>query len=216
MFACLFSPDFPVQAALRLEPEDTREVLKQSPIVILEGPASLPRVMSMNEPARLSGIEINMTKLQVETCGRVISRKRAAANENAAQAALLDCATRFSPRVESTAPGTVILDLAGTEKLFGRMQTLIQKIALQAAAFGFELNIAVAANPDTAFFAARGFTGATMIPAGEEAERLGSLPVDVLSTSTEMLEILDSWGIRNFHGLALLPPVPLVERLGQQ
>jgi protein ImuB len=216
MFACLFAPDFPVQAVLRLEPEDTREVLKQSPIVILEGPASLPRVMSMNEPARLAGVEINMAKLQVETCGRVISRKRSSANENAAQAALLDCAARFSPRVESTAPGTVILDLAGTEKLFGRMQALIQKIALQAAELGFELNIAVAANPDTAFFAARGFTGTTMIPAGEEAERLGSLPIDVLATTQEMLEIMDSWGIRNFHGLALLPPVPLVERLGQQ
>ena len=51
MFACMFAPDFPVQAALRLEPEETREVLKQSPIAILDGPASLPRVMATNEPA---------------------------------------------------------------------------------------------------------------------------------------------------------------------
>jgi hypothetical protein len=32
MFACLLIPDFPVQAALRLEPKDTREALRQSPI----------------------------------------------------------------------------------------------------------------------------------------------------------------------------------------
>lgn len=215
MFACLFVPDFPVQAALRLEPEDTREVLKQSPIAILEGPASLPRVMAANEPARLAGIELQMTRLQAQTCARAWLRKRSLANENAAQAALLDCATSFSPRVESTAPGTVILDLAGTEKLFGRVHGLAQKMATHAATFGFDLNIAIAANPDTAFYAARGFTGITMIPAGEEAERLSSLPVDVLSTSQEMLEIMDSWGIRNFHALALLPPVPVVERLGQ-
>ena len=216
MFACLFAPDFPVQAVLRLEPEDTREVLKQSPIAILDGPASLPRVVAMNEVARLAGIEMNMTKLQVETCGRVTSRKRSPANEDTAQAALLDCAARFSPRVESTAPGTVILDLAGTEKLFGRAQLLAQKIALQAAEFGFDLNISVAANPDSAFYAARGFAGITIISIGEEAERLASLPTDVLSTSPEMLGILDSWGIRNFHALALLPPVPVVERLGQE
>src|SRR5579864_4417032 len=215
MFACLFAPDFSVQAALRLEPEDRREVLKQSPIAILEGPASLPRVMAGNEPARLAGIEMDMTRLQVETCGRVWLRKRSQANEDAAQMALLDCATSFSPRVESTAPGTVILDLAGTEKLFGRAQALAQKIAMRAAEFGFDLNVAIAGNPDTAFYAARGFTGITIVPAGEEAERLASLPVDVLSTSPEMLELLDSWGIRNFHALALLPPVPLVERLGQ-
>lgn len=65
MFACLFVPDFSVQAALRLEPEDSREVLKQSRIAILDGPASLPRVVAMNAPARLAGIEMNMTKLQV-------------------------------------------------------------------------------------------------------------------------------------------------------
>lgn len=215
MFACLFIPDFPVQAVLRVEPEDTREVLKHSPIAILDGPASLPRVVAMNEPARLAGIEMEMTKLQVETCGRVWLRKRSHASEDAAQAALLDCATRFSPRVESTAPGTVMLDLTGTEKLFGRTQVLAQKIALQSGEVGFELNVAIAANPDSAFYAARGFTGITIIPAGEEAERLSSLPVDVLSTTPEILDILDSWGIRNFHALAMLPPVPLVERLGQ-
>ena len=219
MFACLFAPDFPVQAALRLEPEDTREVLKQSPIAILDGPASLPRVMGMNEVARLAGIEMDMTKVQVETCGRVWVRKRSAANENAAQKALLDCATSFSPRVESTVPGTVMLDLAGTEKLFGHAQALARKIALHAGEFGLDVNVAIASNPDTAYYAARGFTGITIIPAGEEAERLGSLPVDVLSTSPEMLpmmEALDSWGIRNLRSLVLLPPVPVVERLGQQ
>ena len=218
MFACMFAPDFSVQAALRLEPEDTREVLKQFPIAILDGPASLPRVMAMNEPARLAGIEMDMTKLQAETCGRIWLRKRSPANETAAQNALLDCATGFSPRVESTAPGTVILDLAGTEKLFGRAQAIAQKIVSRAVEFGFDLNVAIASNPDTAFYAARGFTGITIIPVGEEAERLGSLPVDVLSISPEMLgllEILDSWGIRNFRALALLPPVPVVERLGQ-
>src|SRR5215471_15791313 len=172
--------------------------------------------MAANEPARLAGIEMDMTKLQVETCGRVWLRKRSPVNETTAQTALLDCAAGLSPRVESTVPGTVILDLAGTEKLFGRVQAVAQKIVSRAVEFGFDLNVAIASNPDTAFYAARGFAGITIIPAGEEAERLASLPVDVLSTSPEMLEILDSWGIRNFHGLALLPPVPLVERLGQE
>ena len=136
MFACLFVPDFPVQAVLRLEPEDAREVLKQSPIAILDGPAALPRVVAMNEAARVKGIEMQMTRVQVETCGRVCLRKRSLANENAAQAALLDCASGFSPRVESTAPGTVVLDLAGTEKLFGALQNTAQKIALRAGEFG--------------------------------------------------------------------------------
>ena len=91
----------------------------------------------------------------------------------------------------------------------------------RAAEIGFDLRIAMAANPDTAFLAARGFSGNgcslnTLIPAGKEAQRLASLAVNVLPISSEMLEILESWGIRTFQSLAALPAVAIVERLGQE
>lgn len=216
MFCCLYVPDFPVQAALRLEQDDQREILNQSAVAILEGPAALPRVIAANERARLAGVETGMTRMQAETCGRIVMRKRSWANEYAAQAALLDCAFGFSPRVESTAPGIAILDLEGTEKLFGPPQSAAPQLAKRAAEFGLHVNVAVASNPDAALCAARGFSGITIIPAGGEAERLGPLPVDVLEPPLEMLETLDSWGIRTFNALALLPPVPVVQRLGQQ
>src|SRR5580693_7054845 len=111
MFACLYVPDFPVQAALLLERKDAREQLRRSPIVVLDGPSSLLHVVAHNDPARSAGIKVGMTKLQVETCGGVLLRKRSADLEDAAQSALLECAATFSPRVESTCPGTVILDL---------------------------------------------------------------------------------------------------------
>jgi len=216
MFACLYAPDFPVQAALRLESEEKREGLKQIPVAILDGPATLLRVIALNGPARKAGIEIGMTKLQAEACGHAILRKRSPSHEESAQTALLDCASAFSPRVESTSPGTVTLDLAGTEKLFGSPQSAAQKLALAATKFGFDLHIAIASNPDAALYAARGFRGTTIIPSGEEAARLGPLPLSVLSPAPEILEIFDSWGIRSFKALAGLPSVALVERLGQE
>src|SRR5882724_12006429 len=115
MFACLLVPDFPVQAALLWEPKDTREILRRSPIAVLHGPSNLPKVLALNDAARSAGIQVGMTKLQVETYGGVLLRKRSADHEDSAQAALLECANNFPPRVESTCPGTVILDLAGTE-----------------------------------------------------------------------------------------------------
>ena len=216
MFACLLVPDFPMQASLLSEPKDAREILRRSPITVLDGPSNLPRVAALNDAARNVGIEVGMTKLQVETCGGVLVRKRSLDLEDAAQAALLECAGAFSPRIESTSPGTVILDLAGTEKLFGSPETTACKIKVSTRQIGLHVRIAIAANPDTAMYAACGFTGITVIPAGDEARILAPLHVGLLPATPELLEVLEGWGIQTFKSLAALPSIALTERLGQQ
>src|SRR5215470_10210274 len=105
MFACLYVPDFPVQASLLSEPEESRAALQQSSLAVLDGPANLPKVFATNDVARRAGIETGMTKLQVETYGGVVLRQRSLAAEEMAQVALVDYAGEFSPRVESTCPG---------------------------------------------------------------------------------------------------------------
>jgi protein ImuB len=234
MFACIYIPDFPVQASLLPEPAETRTALTHSPIAILDGPANLPRVFAANLAARRAGIQTGMTKLQAGLCAGAVLRNRSFAEEESAQSTLLDCASKFSPRVESTAPGVAILDLSGTKKLFARQKDsqrgtsrenspqneawprALRTITAAAAEAGFEVRIAIAANPDTAFLVARGFSANTIIPAGEEAQHLASLPIETLPLPPEMLETLNRWGIRKFQSLAALPTVALVERLGQE
>jgi protein ImuB len=192
-----------------------RHQCKSQPLALLDGPKSLLKVIACNQAARMAGVAIGMTKLQAETCVDVALQKRVAEDESSAQAVLLDCAYSFSPRIEATKPGTVILDLTGTERLLGDAKTLGPAILSRAAEFGFEVNIAIAANPDAALCAARGFPGITIIAPGEEAMRLGSLPIDVLEPLPEIFDTLESWGIRTFKELGLLPSIPLTERLGQ-
>jgi protein ImuB len=128
--------------------------------------------------------------------------------------------------VEDTAADTVILDLSGLESLFGSLPKIARDIARRTSDLGLEANVATAFNPDTARFAARGFSGVTVITKGKEAERMGSLPLDVLfpelmshepsEEAARLLETFDLWGIRNFRGLCALPEVALSERLGQR
>jgi protein ImuB len=216
MFACLLIPDFPVQAALLSETKDTREARRRSPIAVLDGPSNLLRVVALNDAALNVGVKVGMTKLQVETSHGILIRKRSTASEDSAQAALRQCANAFSPRIESTWPGTVILDLAGTERLFGSLERMSCKVAVFARQIGFHLRIAIASNPDTALYGAQGFEGITIIPAGDEANRLAPLNIRLLPATPEMLEVLDGWGIHTFRSLAALPPIALVERLGQE
>ena len=213
-FACIFVPDFPVEALLRAEPD-----LRAQALAVLEGKAPLQTIFALNEKARHAGISAGMTKLQVEACPDLRLRPRSLLQETAAHAALLDCAQSFSPRVEDVGCDTVLMDLTGMEPLFGSLPKIARKVARRASALGLEANVAVASNPDTAVLAALGFTGVIVIPAGREAEQLGNLPLEVLFTGghdLQTLEVLERWGIRNFRALAALPEIALSERLGQE
>src|SRR5271168_2390519 len=150
-FACIFVPDFPVEALLRAEPE-----LRSRSLAVLEGKPPLQKVFAVNENARRAGIAPGMTKLQIEAGTDLAFRTRSVLQEAAAHAALLDCAQSFSPRVEDAAPGTIVLDLLGMKLLFGTLPKIARDLARRALDLGLTANVAVAANPDTAVLAARG------------------------------------------------------------
>ena len=217
-FACIYVPDFPVEAILRAEPE-----LRSKVVAVVDGKPPLEKVLAANEDAGRAGISTGMTKLQAELCDGIELRDRSELQEAAAHQALLDCAQSFSPRVEDVAPDTLLLDVSGLEKLVGPLMKIAREISRRATDVGFETNVAVASTLEAALLAANGFSGVTVVPDGKEAEVLGSLPVDVLfagetgsENSEEFLETFRRWGIRKFRELAALPKIELTERLGQR
>src|SRR5579883_80401 len=125
-------------------------------------------------------------------------------------------AFEFSPMVEQTAPNTVTFDAAGLERLFGPVQDIAAAVMRRARETGISCNLALAANPDAAICAARGFSGTSILPQGDEAKFLGSLPIALLEPSPELQETLERWGIRRFQDLAALPPLGIAERLGPE
>ena len=127
-FACIFVPDFPVEAIVRAEPE-----LRMSPVGVIEGKPPLQKICSVNEAARGAGISLGMTKLQAELCDEVVLRERSGLQEATAHAALLDCAQSFSPRVEDAGADTVLFDLSGLEKLFGTVPKIARQISRRAS-----------------------------------------------------------------------------------
>ena len=217
-YACIFVPNFSVEALLRVEPE-----LRTQGLAVLEGKVPLQKVFAVNQNARRAGVERGMTKLQVEACADLVLRPRSPFLENTAHAALLDCAQSFSPRVEDTAQDTIVLDLAGLGTLFGPLPKMAGDLARRASGLGLEAQVAVAENPDAAVLAARGFSGVTVIPEGKEAEQLSSLPLEVLFAqksedreSEPILDTLHRWGVRRLGELARLPEIAISERLGQR
>ena len=217
-FACIFVPDFHVEAILRAEPE-----LRSQAVAVLEGKPPLQTILAVNEEARRAGVLPGMTKLQVEGCTEIALRDRSELQEFAAHQALFDCAQSFSPRVEDVAPDTLLLDLSGLNQLFGSLPKIAREIFHRASEMGLETNIAVAFTLEAALLAAHGFSGVTVAPEGKESEVLGGLPIAVLfadeidsECTGEFLQTFSRWGIRKFRDLIALPAAALSERLGQR
>ena len=266
MFACIFIPDFPVAAIVRAEPllrEHAVAVLDGKPpqvrvfalndkgrllgmeigmtklqasIFAAAKPERAPatKTVAKKKPAQIE-FGARHTKTQPPPANAIF-RQRSPVQEDSAHAALLDVAHAFTPRVEDTHPDRLLLDLGGLERLYGAAPAMARQLASRVSSVGLDCNIGTAANPDAAMHAACGFSGVTVIPVGEEARRLGVLPIAILLDSfdlahgseaetsasvrehgklrEQMLDTLERWGVRDFRTLALLPEHALASRLG--
>jgi protein ImuB len=217
LYACVHAAEFPAQALLRL-----RSDLQALPVAVLEGRAPLEQICSMNRQARRQGAATGMTRLEAEPLasqsGGLRLLPRSLESEAVARAVLLECAANFSPRIEEASHGTTcafVLDIAGTERLFGPPRMLAERLRNALKAAGFRASIAVSTNFHVARLLAAASRGITVIPAGEEAQAIANLPVNLLEIPEDHAETLAMWGIRTLGELAALPPVDLIARLGQ-
>lgn len=212
LFACVHAAEFPAQALLRLRPE-----LHGEPVAVLEGRAPQEFVCAMNRHALRKGAAHGMTRLDAEAVSGLRLLARSAESEVTARAVLLECAARFSPRIEEASQGTAcafVLDIAGTERLFGPPLQLAERMRMALAAAGFRASIAVSGNYHAARMKAFAARGICVLAEGDEDGALAKLPITLLDLEEEQLETFATWGIRTLGQMAALPEVELIARLG--
>jgi protein ImuB len=210
-FSSIFVPNFMLQAVVRAEP-----ALQKRAVALTDGNPLSRSIVAANDEALRQGIWLGMPHRNGTQIAGLEFRSRSQLLEETAHAALLDIGWSVSPRMEDTAPDTIILDLSGLTYLFPSETAVAEHLASRALECGLTSQIAVASNADAAWIAARGFQGITVIESGKESESLGSLPVGVLSPSEEIVETWNRWGIYTCADLARLPVLELSERFGQE
>jgi protein ImuB len=216
LYACVYAKEFPAQALLRLRSE-----LREKPCVVMEGEPPLLQVCALNAKARELGIAAGMTQVEVDIFSAITILTRSRKEEATAKTILLECAGSFSPRVEDRSENSefvCVIDIAGTEKLFGPPEILASGLLNRIRALGVRACVAISSNFYAAMALAKGRpaqTAVQVIPTGEENAALASLPLAVLDLTEEQAETFSLWGIRTLGMLANLPEKALIARMGQ-
>jgi protein ImuB len=126
----------------------------------------------------------------------------------------------FSPRVEDQSSEnifTCVIDITGTEMLFGSPEALAESLMKKIQALGINASIAISSNFHAARCLARGHSGKgiRVVPQGMEAAALAPLPLGVLDLTPDHEETFRMWGISSLKELGELAEKELITRLGQ-
>jgi protein ImuB len=217
LYAALLAREFPAQALVRL-----RNELQNQPCVVMAGEPPLQQIASLNAKARPLGMMHGMTQTEVDTFPAATVLQRSRNEENAVRRVLLECAGSFSPRIEEISGDRVFLcvvDIAGTEKLFGPPEALASNLLTRVKALGIAASVAISRNFHTAIALVKepsAHPAIKVIPAGREATALAVLPLSVLDLGEDQAETFSLWGIRTLGMLADLPEKELIARMGQE
>jgi protein ImuB len=152
--------------------------------------------------------------------------------------AVIALARDFSPRIETHGDRTVTLDISGLGSLIGEPRTIGEELRRAAADAGLRVHVAVAATSTAAILVAHARAGLTVVAAGDEAQAVASLPLDLLdrlafnvapaaptapsapiaptAPNAPIAPVLKRWGLKTLGDLAALPSSELSARLGQQ
>ncbi len=207
---CLWVPDLPLSALARIDP-----TLGDRPTAIVQEENLYARVVVCNPQARSAGVVPGMTAAAAHSLlPDLIVRPFCATSVRSAQAALLDVARSFSPRVALEPAGEICMDLNGLENLFASEQKLGSALLAKTRKIGLDARAGIAATKLCARLAARTTGGLQVVPSGKERAFLAPLAIDLLPDSAKLQENLHRFGITRLGALADLPPKGLSLRLG--
>ncbi|HRD92080.1 MAG TPA: DNA polymerase Y family protein [Accumulibacter sp.] len=141
-------------------------------------------------------------------------RQRDVEREQAALARLACWAGAFTSEVCCLPPQTLLLEVAGSLRLFGGVAVLFERIVAGCAEQGFAAQAALAPTPLAAQWLALAGDDRPCLDAAQLPLRLGRLSLSMLAFSPQRQARLGSFGARLLADVLRLPRAGLARRLG--
>jgi protein ImuB len=205
----LHLPRLPLESFLRASPT-------ADPWAVAEG----RHVLDCNAAAFARGVRPRMARAAASALLPVLRfRERDAQAEHEALTGVAGWAGRYTPNIALAARGEgpqgLLLDVAGSLKLFGGLPAIAAGLARGAADLGFTACVACAPTAQGAWLLARGGASSPCLVSGDLSRRLQPLPIEVLGCGERTLAALEAVGVRTLGEVLALPRAGLAQRFGQ-
>nr|WP_254696290.1 DNA polymerase Y family protein [Lysobacter enzymogenes] len=198
-WACLLLPQLAMDVVLRQHPNPDQ------PLALVEGPHARRRLHSVNAAARALGLRPGLSLVAAHAIADGV--RTAEYDPQAAERArqlLAAWAYRYSSQVSTDFAHALVLEIAGSRRLFGAWPQLRQRLDAELRELGFRHRMAAAPNP----FAARALTNIgeglffdddLLLPA------LAKMPIERSGLDPATVQALQRMGLRKLGAVFALP-----------
>lgn len=201
LWLALVFPDWPLQALFRSQKHRT-------PLAV----AARQRVLALDAAALAQGVRPGQGLADaLAVAPALLVRTQSTEAEHAALRDAAGCALRYTPQVILEADG-LLLEIAGSTRLFGGTEQLLRQLRTDLAAAGFHALTACAPTPRAARWLAQASPGQCVDDVEDLRATLAALPLRVMETSERIKALLADSGLRSVGEVMRLPRNGLAQR----
>lgn len=206
LWLCLQFPQLPLEVLAEAD--------AATPLAVLDADRH-GRVAVCNAGARRAGVRAGMP---VAAAQALLPRLRLLPRDTAAETAALrrlgDAALLFTDHVSPLSPAAILLEIGGSQRLFGSPPGIAARLRAACAELGHAPRIAVAPWPRAAFWLALAGRERVVTTVECLASELAALPIASLPWPSARCEALRSMGVRRLGDCVRLPRAALARRFG--
>ena len=187
---------------------------QQQPMAVYARQGQMRKVVTLNHSAQRNGIQVGMTLAAAQTLNpalHAIPRDISAESDRLQHLAALT--NSWTPAV-SIIEDSLLLDIAGSTRLFGGVTQLLEQIRSWITSEALSPCVSVMPTPASAILCAR--TGKSLCITAKEHihSAIRELPAQALVTDAKRQRALNRFGINTLGDLLRLPRDGLARRLG--
>jgi protein ImuB len=205
LWFCIYLPQLSLEAFAKGD----------APLAVLEERQGVHRVLLVNAAARAAGVMPGQSSnAALALLPELELELRNALNEQQVIESLANWLEQFSSFISLAGNDLLLLEVAGSQRLFGGLQNLRRQIAAGLKQQRFTAALAIAPTPLAATWLARGGQRICIRDTANLAARLRNLPLTVLAWPPSMVEALTGMGITSIGDCLRLPREGFARRFG--